>query len=616
MRAMHFLNSLQFKLSALVLLFGAMLILFGVSHQWRRDVERQMQNRRDSAMTACARLAGLAQHVFRRNLTSALDLDLSYKAAQRELSFGAVADEQNNLLHVTVRDMQGVKLEDSPLRDAAKTVETAKETMSSVLKETPTSIIAVAPFLLGREMRDKGAVLLAFDKRDVLFRAKNKAMEEAVRFSVFLLGACLILWGALNTLVTERVRKVVAQTEIAALDDAGHEPLSGNDEFSLMSRAFYNSLRIRQELWQSQQPLWKLVDELKDVFWSVSFAKPSTWYVNPAYEKVWGQPVSELKRNRLCWLRVLPKSDRRRAVAAMKELVRGGHTEDIRLKLNTPNGVRRVLCRNFAVADKDGAIISVAGLVMDITEEHAVSRKLAEASEMERRRIGWDLHDDLCQRLVGVLFKCNSMLAAARRDEPPQAERIAQIADEITETTQFARGLARGLAPVLEGEGELEEALEQLALFLGRSFNTRCETALDPRLPPLRAEAATHLYRIAQELAVNAVKHGKASQVEILFWREEDNLQLQVRSNGEPFQGVISGQTKKGMGMHMIRQRLDILGAQIHYKAARADDAWNLVVCEVPLEEVERCDAAAGPTAAEPGREKKPFAETPQRGFI
>ena len=607
---MIFFQSLQYRLSALVLLFGALLIAFGVTYQWKRDVEEQLQSRRESGMSACARLAGLAQHVFRRNLTSALDLDLGYKAAQRELKFGAVADETDDLLHVTARDMQGRKIKDSPLQEAARAVQEARATMSSTLLETDAAIIAVAPFLMGREMRDVGVVILAYDKADVLFSAKNKALEESIRFSVFLLGACLLLWVALNTLVTERVQMVVKQTEDAALDQEQNEPLPGRDEFALMSRAFSNSMRIRQELWQSQQPLWKLVEELKDVFWSVSLHQPGTWYVNPAYESIWGLKIADLKRHRLDWLKVLSKSDRRRAVAAMKELVRGAQGEDLRLKLNTAKGARRVLCRSFAVSDKEGKIISVAGLVMDVTEEHTVNRKLAEASEMERRRIGWELHDDLCQRLVGVLFKCNSMLAAARREEPPQVERLAQIADEISETTQFARGLARGLAPVLEGGGELDEALEQLASFLSRSFNARCETALDPRLPPLRAEAATHLYRIAQELAVNAVKHGKASLIEILFWREENNLQLQVRSNGEPFHGVVPAQTKKGMGMHMIRQRLDILGAQIHFKPARPEDPWNLVVCEVPLVEVV-ASGAVEPVSDEVTSEgEKPFAST------
>ncbi len=606
---MPFFHSLQFRLSALVLLFGALVIVFGVMQQRQRDIERQLQARREGAMMACTRLAGVAQHVFRRNLPSTLDLELSYSAAGREARFGAVADPGNVLLHVTARDWLGGKMEDSPLKEAVGVADRARETMSSILEETATFIIVVAPFLMGREMQDRGVVVLSYDKEDIVFRAERRAMEETIRFTVFLLGACLILWVALNALVTERVQKVVRQTEVAALGEGRLEPLPGRDEFALMSRAFYNSLRIRQELWQSQQPLWKLVDELNDVFWSASLTAGGSWYVNPAYERVWGLKIAGLKENRLDWFKVLSKGDRRRVMAALHDLKAGRQVPDLRLKLNTPDGAKRILCRSFAVVSKAGGVISIAGLVMDVTEDHAVNRRLAEAAEQERRRIGWDLHDDLCQRLVGVLFKCNSAVAAIKRDEPPQAGQLARIAEEITETTQFARGLARGLAPVLEGGGGLDEALDQLAIFLSRSFGVRCETALDPRLPPLRTEAATHLYRIAQELAVNAVKHGQATQVEILFWREDDILQLQVRSNGTPFQGVHSGPDKTGMGLHMIRQRLDILGAQIHYKAGRADDPWNLVVCEVPLEEVEVPGQRPEAAIILEDEPKKPFAE-------
>jgi signal transduction histidine kinase len=591
---MSFFRSLQFRLSALVLLFGALLIGFGVTHQSRRDIERQLEQRRDGAIASCTRLAGVAQHVFRRNLPSTLDLELGYLAARREMKLGGVTDSGNRLLNVTARDWQGRPMEESPLRVAVEAAGRARETMSSLLKETETEIVAVAPFLMGREMRGRGVVVLAYDKRDILARAWREATEEAIRFAAFLLGASLMLWLALNVLVTERVRRVVKQTEEAAQGEEGLPPLEGKDEIALMSQAFDSSLRARQALWQSQQPLWKLVEGLKDLFWSVSLAGDGGWYVNPAYEAVWGGRVSELKENRMAWLRRISKADRRRALGAMRRLERGEPVDDLRLKVTGEEGGRWLLCRGFTVRGYDGRIISMAGLVMDVTEAHMVNRRLAEVAEQERRRIGWDLHDDLCQRLVGVLFKCNSMAAAMKRDELPTPDRMARIVEEITETTQLARGLARGLAPVLEGGGGLEAALEHLALHLNRTFQVRCETALDPRLPALKPEAATHLYRIAQELATNAVKHGGATQLEILFWKEDRDLQLQIRSNGRPFEGLGAGMEENGMGMHMVKQRLEMLGAQLHFKASSAADPWNLAVCEVPISEVEERAEAAG----------------------
>jgi signal transduction histidine kinase len=584
---MPFFRSLQFRLSALVLLFGALLIGLGVLAQRKRDVEEQLESLRGEAVAASARLAGVAQHVLRRNLPSTLDLELSYIASRREMKLGVVCDEKNGILHATDRAWQGVALEESPLKGAVAAAAGVKATMSSDLVETEVEVTAVAPFLKGEEMRDRAVVVLAYDKQDILFKAGRRAMEEAIRLAAFLFGACLILWIGLNVLVTERVRLVVQQTEQAASDEAREEPLGGHDEFALMSQAFCNSLRLRQELWQAQQPLWRLVEGLKDVFWSVSLQGEKLWYVNPAYEAVWGLPLGDLKANRLAWMSVLAKSDRRRVVRALRELKQGGEVEDLRLKLHTAGGVKRVLCRSFSIVGREGEVVSMAGLVMDVTEHHAVSRRLAEVAEQERRRIGWDLHDDLCQRLVGVLFQCNSMVAGLKRAEPVQPEGLVQMAEEITETTELARGLAKGLAPVLEGGGGMETALEHLALYLRKTFQVRCETALDPRLPLLQSEAAAHLYRIAQELATNAVKHGGAGLVEILFWREDDALQLQVRSNGRPFDGRKASSDKAGMGMHMVRQRLEALGGQIRFKMGHAGDPWNLVVCDVPLEEVE-----------------------------
>ncbi len=588
---MPFFRSLQFRLSTAVLLFGVLLIGFGVYQQSLRDIERQLEQRRDGAMTSCTRIAGVAQHVFRRDLPSTLDLELGYSAARREMKLGGVTDSRNNLLNVTSRDWQGKKMSESPLGGAVATAHRARETMSSILQETEDEIVAVAPFLMGAEMRERGVVVLAYDKKDILSLAWRRAAEEAIRFSAFLLGACLVLWLSLNVLVTERVRRVVKQTELAAAGAEGTPTLEGGDEFALMSQAFDRSLRARQELWRTQQPLWKLVEGLKDLFWSVSLTGDGSWYVNPAYEAVWGGQVERLKQNRMAWLSQISKADRRRALHGMQRLAVGAAIEDIRLKVSGPAGGRWLLCRSFSVKGRQGQVISIAGLVMDVTDAHTVNRRLAEVAEQERRRIGWDLHDDLCQRLVGVLFKCNSMVSAIKREEPLTLERMNKIVDEITETTQLARGLARGLAPMLEGGGGLEAALEHLALFFNRSFQVRCETALDPRLPYLQPEAATHLYRIAQELATNAVKHGHATQLEILFWKEDRDLQLQIRSNGSPFQGLKEGDEKIGMGMHMVKQRLEMLGAQVHFKASDESDPWNLAVCEVPLAEIEEVKA-------------------------
>jgi PAS domain S-box-containing protein len=596
---MKFWQSLQFRLSALVFLFGAVLIGIGVGGQLRRDVERQFKELEAEAAAASARLAGLTQHALRRGLPSVVDLELSYVAARRGLSLGLVAGKGDNIMHVTDRKWLGKPLTELPIAGALPAATRARSTMSTVVIDDNPDLLVISPFLKGPNMRDRGVVVLAYVKSDILAKSRLRAMEEALRFSAFLLGACLLLWLALNAMVTERVNEVVRQTNRAAVDDTVPEPLPGWDEFAMMSRAFCSSLQMRQALWLSQQPLWRMVESLRDVFWSVSLTGNRDWYVNAAFERVWGVKPQHLKEDRFAWLRPLDKPDRRRVLRALQELSQGKATDELRLRVSTPSGARRVLCRSFPVLSPGGEVHSIAGLVIDITEVHEVNRRLAQVAEQERRRLGWDLHDDLCQRLVGIQFQSNMLMSSLKQDgiSEERVEQLKRIGAEVAATAQLARNLARGLAPVMEGGGGIDTALDELALFLKSSFGARCDTAVDPRLPPLQPEAATHLCRIAQELSTNAVKHGGARHLEILLWRQDSSLELRITSDGKPFDGVTPppepasdlspGKRRSGMGMHMIRQRLDILGAQIRFRRATGpDQQQNLVVCEVPLTEI------------------------------
>ena len=585
---MNFLGSLKFRLSLLVLLFGGALIAFAILRQQQRSTQQQLEDLRDDATAAATRLAGLSQLVLRRGIPNAIDLELSYAAARRDLRIGAVFDHSNNVLHITNSQWNRANLSQSPLAETKEAADDARATMSTKLVEDNDEVIAIAPFLMGPKMSARGVVVLAYEKEGIIAAAARFAFQEGIRFSFFLLGASLLLWLALSFLVTERVAKVVDQTERATMSGEISEPIEGTDEIAVMSRAFATSLRRQQELWQSQQPLWNLVERMQDVFWSVGLSGSRQWYVNPAYEKVWGRPIENLKHHPLDWLKAVAKRDRRRVLETITELKQGHQVQDIRLKLEHGSESRRVLCRSFPVFGEGGEILSIAGLVMDVTESYLVNRRLAEVAEQERRRLGWDLHDDVCQRLVGALFKCNSMTSGLKKEGSSQVERLEQVIEELTDTTQMARMLARGLAPVLQGGGGLEGALEQLSTMLSKTFHIRSESACDPRIPPLQPEAATHLYRIAQELATNAVKHGHATQIEILLWREGDDLELQVRNNGLPYKGLVAAppSEKGGMGMHMIRQRLETLGAEMRYLAPSVDDQWNTAICQVPLDDV------------------------------
>ncbi len=171
------------------------------------------------------------------------------------------------------------------------------------------------------------------------------------------------------------------------------------------------------------------------------------------------------------------------------------------------------------MVDQGGKHAEVEGIARDVTERKRLESEILEISTREQRRIGHDLHDGVCQQLAGIAYRLDILADQLQEkgvQESSEAERIGVLINEaITQT----RGVARGLFPVRLEEDGLASALEELAANAGTLFNLRCRFMC--KEPPAAMEngAALHLYYIVQEAVVNAVKHGKATDVAISLTR-------------------------------------------------------------------------------------------------
>jgi len=91
------------------------------------------------------------------------------------------------------------------------------------------------------------------------------------------------------------------------------------------------------------------------------------------------------------------------------------------------------------------------------------------------------------------------------------------------------------------------------------------------------------LYRTVQEALTNAVRHGKASQVRVIFWVEGDELRLTITDNGRGAFEIV-----KGIGLAGMEERLGPLGGSVRVGPA-PEGGFSLTV-QVPL----RTPAEAG----------------------
>jgi PAS domain S-box-containing protein len=208
----------------------------------------------------------------------------------------------------------------------------------------------------------------------------------------------------------------------------------------------------------------------------------------------------------------------------------------------------------------------VAILFNDITERKRLERRVLEVSDIERRRIGQDLHDDLCQRLAGIQLMGDVLqrdLLAKAKSEAKQAGMIAaRIRDAIANT----RNIARGLSPVALESNGLMVALQELAENSGKLFQISCEFRFDGCVAVDDNTVATHLYRIAQEAVTNAVKHGHAKEIVIRLTESEDKCILTITDDGLGLPETFA--KNQGTGLQIMRYRAATIGASLEVRRA------------------------------------------------
>jgi len=193
----------------------------------------------------------------------------------------------------------------------------------------------------------------------------------------------------------------------------------------------------------------------------------------------------------------------------------------------------------------------------EIALRSATEGEVLRISEFERRRLGLDLHDDICQRMVGISLYVRGL----QRNQMPPAlkDHLSEIGSMVEETLSRTRQYAYTNFPVeLERQG-LDSVLRSLCNTLGlqNGCRIRYSSELADLSPPFDPHQALNLYRIVQEALQNAVKHSGATVIEVAVEVEAARCLLQITDNGRGLSGVESDTA--GLGLRSMAYRAEQL---------------------------------------------------------
>jgi signal transduction histidine kinase len=281
----------------------------------------------------------------------------------------------------------------------------------------------------------------------------------------------------------------------------------------------------------------------------------------------------------------IPMQARESFLTELARVTAGREVRGFESPLQTRTGSQTMLSWNITrVLGTHGELISLmaigAAVVQDTQVEEELrlaharlrsqARREQRVAEEERRRIARELHDEFGQALTGLKFDLAWFGMTLTQSPAPTGggdllNKVQTMSGSVDALLESVRATAASLRPAMLDDLGLVPALECLATTFQHRTGARCAIDVAPELSSiaLPSEVSAALFRIAQELLTNVMRHAAASHVHMRLYQDDGRVTLEVTDNGK-------GITRERMtaphsfGLRGMQERASLLGGYFH----------------------------------------------------
>ena len=202
------------------------------------------------------------------------------------------------------------------------------------------------------------------------------------------------------------------------------------------------------------------------------------------------------------------------------------------------------------------------GLRESQRELRALTGRLLQAQETERRRIARELHDDLNQGLALLAVELDLLGRQPPESGAQLGVRMGQLSDRVKHLSSDVHELSTLLHPSKLEQLGLVAAVRGLCKELTHVHGLAIEFVDGPMPSSLPDDTALCLYRIAQEALRNVIKHSGARHARVDLGGDAGGVSLRIADDGAGFDPA-TGDGKGGLGLVSMRERLRLVGGAI-----------------------------------------------------
>jgi PAS domain S-box-containing protein len=391
----------------------------------------------------------------------------------------------------------------------------------------------------------------------------------------------------MDTTLLENLEDQMYETSLLYADGVMHDVIFSKSTFSDVSGPagivgvmldISKRKRVEQDLRESEKRFRLMAESIQDAFWMGTPDFREIFYINPAYEKIWGRSRQDLYDAPKSFLEYVHPEDKASVAGQIRQLKETGTIFDTQYRIVHPNGaVRWVRNRGFPIRDEHDNVCFVTGVARDITERKMaedalrqsemdlrfLSSRLLAAQEEERKRIAGELHDSLGSSLAAIKVGFENI-----REQAARGEIDGLLLESSISLTRLAieevRKIIMDLRPsVLDDLG----LVATISWFCGQFGRTHPSIRIDREILVTEEKIPDPLkiviFRLLQEAFHNLAKHSGADAVKLSLDVKKKMLELRIEDNGEGFDvpSALSRESgNKGLGLTSMKERTEMSG--------------------------------------------------------